>query len=462
MKNEDLQFLDDLELELSQQEEDDLKEIENLLKNNASHDMSSKVWGTIKDAALDSVEQIIGLEDRGDWRPEQGAVVTTPLNFRKGIVATENDRKRFEMWQARLNGNTASASEFREDPKRFKNSYNSSKKTFKNSRRNPDGSYNNDYNETVVFDQGDPRTYNEADTSGDMTRDTTKTVNVDHGNSVKTLYEDDKMALYGGATEDGFDQTMRDVANNPANFAVSDEHANKSMGDKDTLEVAESNPELNMDPERVKAKKAEADAAKNKYLFKNAFPEKAGDVVKGVGKSTLAATGKMLVGRSMKIVISETYLEFTRDSAEESFLERAKLLFQKIMSRIKTELSDLWHTVSQFAARNALSEIVNIIVNYFFTTVKNIFKLIRCMIGSIIKAIKIILDSSRPWQERLFEALKVISAGIALASGTLLNEMLDKAISTYIPFLAPFSADISAVISGLISSILSAISINGF
>jgi hypothetical protein len=84
------------------------------------------------------------------------------------------------------------------------------------------------------------------------------------------------------------------------------------------------------------------------------------------------------------------------------------------------------------------------------------------MIGSIIKAIKIILDPSRPWQERLFEALKVVSAGIALASGTLLNELLDKAISSNIPFLAPISGDISAVISGLVSSILSALVLMAF
>lgn len=454
--------LDEFEIEISEQEQKELDELNELLqKNSQQENLSTEIWNTIKKATLDSVEQIIGLSDRGDWRPEQGAIITTPLNFRDGIVASKADQKRYEMWQDRLNGNAVSASEFREDSTRFKNSYISSKKAFKDSRRNLDGSYNNDYNDTVVYDWCDPRTYNEADTSGDMTRDTSKTINVDHIKSVNSLYKDDTMALYGGATEEGFDQTMRDVGNAPENFAISDEHANKSMKDKDTLEVAKSNPELDMNPEKVKAKQAEADFKKNKYLFEKAIGEKSKELAVGIGKSTLAATGKMLVGKAMKIAVSETFVEFQQKN-EESLINRIKRIISKIMNRAKSELSDIWQEIKDFAVNNAISEIVNLILNYFVSTVKNIFKLIRCLFGSIITAFKIIFDSSRPWEERLFEALKIITAGIAMATGTMLNELIAKAIATNIPFLSGFASDIAAVISGLISSILSALVLMSF
>lgn len=460
--SEYLSQLEEFEIELTSQEQNDLDELNRLFQNRKQkEDLSTEIWDTIKKAAIDSIEQIIGLNDRGDWRPNQGAVITTPLNFREGIVASKADQKRYEMWKDRLNGNAASASEFRNDRTRFKASYESSKMAFKNSRRNADGSYNNDYNDTVVYDMCDPRTYNEADTSGDMTRNTRKTINVDHINSVKSLYENDLMALYGSETEEGFDQTMRDVANNEANFAVSDEHANKSMKDKDTLEVAESRPELNMDPKKVKAKQKRADAAKNKYLFKHAIGEKSKELTIGIGKSTLAATGKMLVGKAIKITISETFVEFKQKS-EEKLLNRIKRIISNIIKRVKKELSHIWQEIKEFAANNAVSEIINLILNYFVSTVKNVFKLIRCLFGSIVSAFKIILDSSRPWEERLFEALKIISAGLAMATGTMLNELIAKAIATNIPFLAGFASDISAVISGLISSILSAIVLMSF
>ena len=132
------------------------------------------------------------------------------------------------------------------------------------------------------------------------------------------------------------------------------------------------------------------------------------------------------------------------------------------MERVIQELSHIWDTIKQSVAANAISEIVNLIINFFVSTVKNIFKLIRCMFGSIINAFKILFDKSKPWDERVFEALKIISGGLAMASGALLNELLSKLISTNIPFLAPISGDISAIISGIVSSILSALVLRAF
>ena len=83
-----------------------------------------------------------------------------------------------------------------------------------------------------------------------MRRDTTQTVNVDHVNSVKSLYEDDLVSLYGGATQEEHDQTMRDIANNNNSFAITDEHTNKIKKEKKLSQTAEENPELGLDPEK--------------------------------------------------------------------------------------------------------------------------------------------------------------------------------------------------------------------
>lgn len=460
--SEYLSELDKFEIELSVQEQKDLDELNELLQNRTQQtNLSTEIWSTIKKAAIDSAEQIIGLSDRADWRPEKGAVITTPLNFRDGVVASEADKKRYEMWQDRLNGRAASASNFRKDSARFNTSYNSAKKKILDERRNTDGSYNNEYKSGGVYDWGDPRTYNQPDTGGDMRRDTTQTVNVDHVNSVKSLYEDDLVSLYGGATQEEHDQTMRDIANNNNNFAITDEHTNKIKKEKNLSQTAEENPELGLDPEKITAKQTKADRAKNKYLFKNAIGEKSKELVKGVGKSTVAATGKMLVGKAIKITISETVIEF-QEKSEEKLIDRIKRIICNILKRGKTELSHIWQDIKKLAVDNAISEIINLILNYFVSTVKNVFKLIRCLFGSIVSAFKIILDSTRPWEERLFEALKIISAGLAMATGTMLNELIAKAIATNLPFLAGFAGDIAAVVSGLISSILSALVLMSF
>ena len=169
----------------------------------------------------------------------------------------------------------------------------------------------------------------------------------------------------------------------------------------------------------------------------------------------------MLVGKAIKITISETVIEF-QEKSEEKLIDRIKRIICNILKRGKTELSHIWQDIKKLAVDNAISEIINLILNYFVSTVKNVFKLIRCLFGSIVSAFKIILDSTRPWEERLFEALKIISAGLAMATGTMLNELIAKAIATNLPFLAGFAGDIAAVVSGLISSILSALVLMSF
>ena len=87
--SEYLTQLDEFEIELSAQEQMDLDELNKLLQNRTQQEnLSTEIWGTIKKATEDSFEQIVGLSDRGDWRPDQGAIITTPLNFREGIVAS--------------------------------------------------------------------------------------------------------------------------------------------------------------------------------------------------------------------------------------------------------------------------------------------------------------------------------------------------------------------------------------
>ena len=455
-----LKQIENFEIELNEQELQDLRDLNELQKQMNGADLSAEIWGTIKQAALDSVEQMIGLDFRGDCRPDEGAIITTPLNFEKGIVASDADRKRFEMWKDRVNETYEKPYEFRE--RVIKPDFNKKREEYKNKIRQKDGSYIDGYTGKPIYDRNDPRAYSEPDASGDMKLDTTKTIDIDHNINVAKNQKDSKVALCLGETQEKFETDFKELVNDESNFSPTSTNINRSMGDQDTMEYAQENPDKGLNPELVREKQEQAKKHANKVLFDKAIKEKSIEFAKNIGTSTLAATGKYIIGTSMRISINEFYHEFIQNDTEKTFIERLKEVYNKIYKRIKEELIDDWNKIVSFASSNAISEIVNLIINYFVTTVKNVFKLIRCMIGSIIKAFKIILDKTRPWEERLFEALKIISAGLTLASGTILNELLDKAISTNLPFLAPISGDISAVISGLISSILSALVLMAF
>lgn len=455
-------FLDDFEVTLTDKEAQDIEELNELQKSIDSADVNLNIWETIKNASFDAIEHIIGLDDRGDWRPDKGAIVTTPHNFRKGITATDADKKRFEMWQDRVNNKYENASEFRKrviDPD-FKKKRN----PYKSSIRNSDGSYNNAYKNGLIYDQNDPRAYFYPETSGDMRLDPSKRIHIDHVYSVGSQYVDDIAALYCGSDKERFENVIKNILNSPDNYAPTDATTNTKRQEQKLSEFAEEHPELNLDKDEIKKAENKAGRNKTKQLIKNSLGEKTKDLAVGTVKSSLAATGKVLIGKGVKIAVSETVIEFSKnkENEDEKLIDRLKRLWQRILERVKQELSHIWDTIKQSVAANAISEIVNLVINFFVSTVKNIFKLIRCMFGSIINAFKIIFDKSKPWDERVFEALKIISGGLAMASGALLNELLDKLISTNIPFLAPVSGDISAVISGIVSSILSALVLRAF
>ena len=453
-------FLDDFEVTLTDKEAQDIEELNELQKSIDSADVNLNIWETIKNASFDAIEHIIGLDDRGDWRPDEGAIVTTPHNFRKGITATDADKKRFEMWQDRVNNKYENASEFRVrviDP-----DFNKKRGTYKSSIRNSDGSYSNAYKKGLIYDRDNPKAYFYPDASGDMHLDNSKAIDVDHVYSVGSQYVDDLTALYCGSDKERFESDVRDILDHPDNLAPTDATTNRARGEQDLEQYAKEHPEL--DKEKIKEVTDKAKHNKNKQLLKKSIGEKTKDLAVGTVKSSLAATGKVLIGKGVKIAVSETVIEFSKnkDKKDEKLIDRLKRLWQRILERVKQELSHIWDTIKQSVAANAISEIVNLIINFFVSTVKNIFKLIRCMFGSIINAFKILFDKSKPWDERVFEALKIISGGLAMASGALLNELLDKLISTNIPFLAPVSGDISAIISGIVSSILSALVLMAF
>ena len=58
--------------------------------------------------------------------------------------------------------------------------------------------------------------------------------------------------------------------------------------------------------------------------------------------------------------------------------------------------------------------------------------------------------------DRMFEAAKVLSAGVVAILGFSLNELIETGLSS-IPFLQPFASFIAEILSGLLSGILSAI-----
>ena len=171
--------------------------------------------------------------------------------------------------------------------------------------------------------------------------------------------------------------------------------------------------------------------------------------MKGVGISII----KDLLTTTIVVVSKETYLEF-KNKCEDKFIERIKRLVLNIFNHIKTKCKDIIKSLWANVKGSLVSEFLTMLNDFIFKTAKNIFKIVRTMWSSIVKAIKIIISNKCSWQERIFEATKILTAGLVCVLGFSLNEILDKGLTS---IGIPFASFIAECLTALISSILSSL-----
>ena len=176
------------------------------------------------------------------------------------------------------------------------------------------------------------------------------------------------------------------------------------------------------------------------------------------GKAVAFGAVKVLVQQVSSIIVTETYFAFSKNDEEISFSDKMKNLVHNCAEKIKTSIKPTLKKMGASAVGSVGMEILNVINDFILKTAKNIMKVIRAMIGSIIRALKVLFGKEHTWQEKVFEALKILSAGIVAAMGFSLNEFIsDMLAGTGIPPLVVAAPFIGDVMSGLLASILSAL-----
>lgn len=176
--------------------------------------------------------------------------------------------------------------------------------------------------------------------------------------------------------------------------------------------------------------------------------------IKGVGMSMV----RDLLKNFIFIVCEETYQEFTKET-DEKFITKVKKLISNTWEHLKNKcthvIKNLWDTVKTNAVGALVSELFNLINDFFLKTAKNILKIIRTMWKSIYNALKVIFSSESSWEERIFEATKILTSGLVGVVGFTLNELIDKALmSIGIPFSSFIAECLSGLFAGIISSVI--------
>ena len=133
-------------------------------------------------------------------------------------------------------------------------------------------------------------------------------------------------------------------------------------------------------------------------------------------------------------------------------------ILKKRLARIAKRLTNKWKDVAiafkDGAISGFISSLVTTVINVFVTTAKRVARIIREGIFSLFRAVKLLLfpPKGMSYEQAMHEAKKLISTGIIISLGVLLEEAIDAMIKGT-AVLAPFADILTGVFVGAITGL---------
>lgn len=371
-------------------------------------------------------------------------------------------------------------------------------------RDNPkyDKSISNELHKTIQYKDTNRKLTNQKKQGGMKDVYTGKTLksnqqtDLDHVVSTKEIHNDPGRILAGLKADD--------LANNEKNLKLVNININRSKKDKTMSDFIEYNKrrqpflktriekikadntlltdekqkkiynvENQLDPDYAKMKKIDKEARKFNEQKINTAYYKDGDFKRNIlkqGKNLgVAQAKKQLIGYLL-IEIQEFFFTVTipvlkkwnalanmteRIAAFKQEFENAK---ENFVSRINEIIDQLLSGVADGFSGGFVSDILNTLINTFLTTSQNFAKLLNDGITGMIKACKILMSNNPDisLNEKIREAMKILSITITASIGYFLKEGLDKYFKTtpLVKYADILSSGIGSIFTGIVASML--------
>lgn len=366
---------------------------------------------------------------------KNGGNVTTTRNFEKGpdFIATEEDRKRYEQWQADYD-----------------------RKAYDNDKKDKRVARLKDHDTELTS----------AYTGNPLPRD--GQMHLDHVVPVKAIEDSSRANLFMT-----LEQRVA-MANAPENLVPAEQSINCSMGDKDKLEWAKS--QRKNDPGKTNADSFGIDESLLRETYETGQKHIARTVLVNQIKkqgSELAITGAKDAGRNalrqafgilLHEFVNGSFLEIkviVRERNEDNLIDRIVESLKRVMQRVVTKLRAALDAAIQGGIQGFVSNLLTFIINNFITTAKRAVTLIRESMKSLWEAIKLMISPPQgmPAMEVARQVTKIISAAVTTALGMLLEESV-KGFIMGSP-LAPLAGILSPALTAIITGIAGALVIYG-
>lgn len=260
---------------------------------------------------------------------------------------------------------------------------------------------------------------------------------LDHVVASKAIHDDRGRVLAGLKGED--------LANSPENLRFTNQSLNSSMGATDIEAYVKAHPELpqeqkeRMLKEYNQAKKSYEDKLNRAYYTSSAFQN-------DMAIAAVTTAAKMGLRQMVGFAFAEIWFSVKEEfqKATDQGIRDLGILLTNIgngikrgMENLKTKYKELWAKFVKGAFAGILSSITTTLCNIFFTTAKNIVRLIRQTYASLVEACEILFinPDNLPFGQRMNAAAKMLAAGASAVVGTIVQEAIQKTSAGAIPIV---------------------------
>lgn len=314
-------------------------------------------------------------------------------------------------------------------------------------------------------------------------------MDVDHVISTKEIHEDRGRILAG---VDG-----KQLANNPNNLQPTDRSINRSMKEKsideycnwlkqtepkraDELQRLRSKPQSELtDKERSLLHKYEQQAAVDQAKMKQAdavarkayeaeiarayytSPKFAKDVAKAAGNVSVRMGARQALGvvfAEMWFAVKEEFQKSENKPFDLSeFLNCIGNGLKRGLERAKEKYQELFSKFLSGAVAGALSSVTTTLCNIFFTTAKNVVRIIRQSYASLVEAGKVLLinPDNYTFGDRMRAVAKILATGASIVVGFVVSDAVGNTGIKAVPVLGDVVPSFcGAFVSGIMSCTL--------
>ncbi|NDV24732.1 hypothetical protein [Desulfovibrio sp. JC022] len=284
---------------------------------------------------------------------------------------------------------------------------------------------------------------------------------------------DHESSLSGHHKNGGFmqsDQQKADFATDRENLVITRRDINQSMKDQDKMEWKEkkqngrkttNKKHFDIDEKRLKTQHKKGQKVAQKHS--PTLTDKTIYYTKDIATTGTKEAGKMGLQQAIGIMLEEfvraTFYEikdiwnngFNGNHLNSIFFIVMKGRLNRIAKRITAKWEDAVSAFKDGAISGFFSNMITVMINIFKTTSARVTRVIREGFLAFLKAIKMLLfpPENMTWIEAAHAATKILTGGVILAGGIMIEEIVEETILSILPILAPFASIISSVLLGL-------------